>query len=1187
MASKQERLGGTVQYTWHPGHLSIRMASSRFGFKMPHDIVLAANFEKVLAQVRAAPTIAIDTETTSLNPFKAKLCCVSFCFGGPAYVVYAHHSESGAILPRDYLGTPGEAAPTATREDGTPLAFTQKIEVAPRDLFLELMQAIHDVPGIFFFNANYDFRILRNTILEINWRDLDNRMVDVQGLIFISDTNNSRWSLKSAAKYFLGVDPPEFDQEATGENIFIQDIRELTFYAGYDAWDTYSLAKLFYPEMKKLYPFIISLDNKLHLPMIDFEENILPVNWDIMQAYAEQTEKKIELTKEEFFSKYGIMNMGSNKQKGDLLQRLGFDTGEKTPGGDMAVGIKLLEKIKDRCEAASLLINYSKLIKSQSTYISPMLERRANELPIRFKYRQYIVPTYRLAAGSPDGKKVKKKLKNMGFWVGMNVQSAPKPKQAERYADFDPVDFTWNFHPKGRYKIETGAEGLSWRKAFEVDEDEVWLSTDFSGQEIVIVANASGDETMIAALLSGEDFHKEMAIQVWGKENYDKNKRKTAKTVIFACPTKDVRLNTSRGLICPQELTDGDLIFDKHGNLQDWKIDEVDDQDVFELQFSTGIIESYHVDHKFQCFTPDRSMGWVAAKDLTPQHEIITSTAGPEFYRPESAKFLFNPHGQRRNSHQYIWDTSDEFLAYFIGLFLGNGNLSPTDSTVRLVVKSEIFSGVAQGLRSRGFSVVVLTNIGDCVEFRTYSAALAQLLRDHFPGKTMPRILEYMTTPVLKAILSGLLDSDGGQSQGRNVFYNSNPVLISDTARLVAVLGGTTRLQKTYAGITLSSGERRYHGVTGAPYKEALKIVIYLNDELPVMVKHKKISTTRLRHPKLGFNNIPMGFYEQTYRSRLAKKGYHGKDVFLLDNLRTGRQQKLTPYAMSFMADEFTAAFELPSKIVPVTVVKSTPKKDNIYVLETANHEYLSSYMVSHNCIYGGDEHTVAKNAGITLEEAKKIVEAMKKRLPTLFKWIEMIKLKARQEGTLVNMYGLPRQLAPYYRMGKAFSAFADRSSVNTLIQSCGGVIIRMVLRKLWELLAIRYGGVVNVTNMNGDHVDMTSEASFLATIHDEVNVRVKKRVLLEFLTDFDKLMLSANIPTWKVKAGVEHSIGRNWAEVAAVTLLRDDAGNVVGLEPKGELADHSREEVLEKPAADDLEEVTFHWSEEEGEDQE
>ena len=48
--------------------------------------------------------------------------------------------------------------------------------------------------------------------------------------------------------------------------------------------------------------------------------------------------------------------------------------------------------------------------------------------------------------------------------------------------------------------------------------------------------------------------------------------------------------------------------------------------------------------------------------------------------------------------------------------------------------------------------------------------------------------------------------------------------------------------------------------------------------------------------------------------------------------------------------------------------------------------------------------------------------------------------------------------------------------------------------------------------------------------------------------------MLSNSHPSWKVKLGVEHSIGRNWAEVIPIKLVRNEAGRVVALEPKGEI---------------------------------
>lgn len=68
-------------------------------------------------------------------------------------------------------------------------------------------------------------------------------------------------------------------------------------------------------------------------------------------------------------------------------------------------------------------------------------------------------------------------------------------------------------------------------------EDHLYLTngieTHNSAEELRIVANLYNEPTWIKAFLNGEDVHKSTAIQVFGEENYDREKRNMAKVVNF------------------------------------------------------------------------------------------------------------------------------------------------------------------------------------------------------------------------------------------------------------------------------------------------------------------------------------------------------------------------------------------------------------------------------------------------------------------------------------------------------------------------------------------------------------------------------------------------------------------------------------------------------------------------------
>jgi len=66
-----------------------------------------------------------------------------------------------------------------------------------------------------------------------------------------------------------------------------------------------------------------------------------------------------------------------------------------------------------------------------------------------------------------------------------------------------------------------------------VPEIWVWVSHDFSGEELRIAANLSGERAWIDTFLNGGDLHKQTAIRMVGEENYNKGVRKVAKIFNF------------------------------------------------------------------------------------------------------------------------------------------------------------------------------------------------------------------------------------------------------------------------------------------------------------------------------------------------------------------------------------------------------------------------------------------------------------------------------------------------------------------------------------------------------------------------------------------------------------------------------------------------------------------------------
>lgn len=185
-----------------------------------------------------------------------------------------------------------------------------------------------------------------------------------------------------------------------------------------------------------------------------------------------------------------------------------------------------------------MVSRYRKLVKLLSTYVSPFVQREELKLPVRFHYLLSNVPTMRLSSGAYSRSK-KKSEKNTGYFMDMNFQSIPKDPSQLRWLKFDSNPLDFRFLEEGEDRtgaicVETKDATLSPRKAFTAPEGMVWLSADYSAEELRVAANYSRESVWVDSFLNGRDIHKETAIALWGEDVYNSDYRKMAKIANFA-----------------------------------------------------------------------------------------------------------------------------------------------------------------------------------------------------------------------------------------------------------------------------------------------------------------------------------------------------------------------------------------------------------------------------------------------------------------------------------------------------------------------------------------------------------------------------------------------------------------------------------------------------------------------------
>lgn len=188
----------------------------------------------------------------------------------------------------------------------------------------------------------------------------------------------------------------------------------------------------------------------------------------------------------------------------------------------------------------TLLLKYRALAKAISTYGEKFLSYLGKDNRIRTSFKQNFIPTGRLSSGDIRMKKISSK--------GTIVES-----RANLYVNFQ------NIPSENTY-----------RNCFLADPDYLFGTCDLSGCELRIIAGLSQDPLLIGAVMNGEDLHSKLATTsfriITGDPNYvvssteNKDKRTQHKPVLFGLLYGAAAPNISGLLNVP--LSTGKLVYE-------------------------------------------------------------------------------------------------------------------------------------------------------------------------------------------------------------------------------------------------------------------------------------------------------------------------------------------------------------------------------------------------------------------------------------------------------------------------------------------------------------------------------------------------------------------------------------------------------------------------------------------------
>jgi len=332
-----------------------------------------------LKKIEKADLVALDTETTSLDPLKAELVGLSFAIepGAAAYVPVAHR----------YAGAPRQLA-----RDAVLARMKPWLEDAGR---AKLGQ-----------NAKYDMHVLANQGVRLAGVAHDTLL---QSYVLES---HQRHDMDSLAERHLGIKTITYD-EVTGkgagrigfEQVAVERAAE---YAAEDADVTLQLHQSLYPQIQsdeKLTRVYRDVEMPLVLVLFNMERHGVLLDTERLRELSREFGDKMAEIEAKAHAEAGQpFNLNSPKQIQEILfEKQGLKPVRKTPGGAPSTDEDALQELALDHPLPKLILEYRALTKLKSTYTDKLPESiNPRTGRVHTNYGQAVAVTGRLASNDPN-----------------------------------------------------------------------------------------------------------------------------------------------------------------------------------------------------------------------------------------------------------------------------------------------------------------------------------------------------------------------------------------------------------------------------------------------------------------------------------------------------------------------------------------------------------------------------------------------------------------------------------------------------------------------------------------------------------------------------------------------------------------------------------------------------------------
>jgi DNA polymerase-1 len=484
-----------------------------------------AELKAWVAAANAAGTVAVDTETTSLDAMRAELVGLSLSVeaGKACYIPVGHRApaEQGAL---DF----GDGGDDDDDDDsGRPRQI-------PLDEALAILKPMLEDPAVLKVGQNlkYDVQVLHRHGIEV--APIDDTML----ISYVLDAGSHGHGMDELSRLHLGHDPIPFKEVAgSGKARITFDrvpLEKALDYAAEDADVTGRLYRLLKPQL---------LQQRLVTVYETLERPLVPVLTHMERAGIAVDKAELGRLSDDFAARAGELereihglagrefNVGSPKQLGEILfDEMSIPGGKRGKTGAYATGADVLEGLAAQGhDLPARVLDWRQLAKLKSTYTDALQAQVNPETGrVHTSYSMAATTTGRLASSDP------------------NLQNIPVRTE----------------------------EGRKIRRAFIAKPGHKLLSADYSQIELRLLAHMAGIDALKEAFHQGLDIHALTASQVFGVpvEGMEPAVRRKAKAINFGIIYGISAFGLGRQLAIPQKEAGAyiEAYFERYPGIRDY-----------------------------------------------------------------------------------------------------------------------------------------------------------------------------------------------------------------------------------------------------------------------------------------------------------------------------------------------------------------------------------------------------------------------------------------------------------------------------------------------------------------------------------------------------------------------------------------------------------------------------------------